>query len=106
MTPAGVVRPPSPVSRTRTGGRVDASQCASFMVMSEIQGQRIAFIQATWQRNIVDRARDGFTDATVELGYPKDPVYFFEVPGAFAIPPNARRLANTGRYTALFAPGL
>ena len=43
------------------------------MVMSEIQGQRIAFIQATWHRNIVDRARDGFTDAIVErfksLGY-------------------------------------
>ncbi len=106
MTPAGVVRPPSPVSRTRTGGRVDASQCASFMVMSEIQGQRIAFIQATWHRNIVDRARDGFTDAIVELGYPKDTVDFFEVPGAFEIPLHARRLAKTGRYQAIVAAGL
>ncbi|MBQ7807961.1 6,7-dimethyl-8-ribityllumazine synthase, partial [Rhodococcus sp. (in: high G+C Gram-positive bacteria)] len=74
--------------------------------MSEIQGQRIAFIQATWHRNIVDRARDGFTDAIVELGYPKDTVDFFEVPGAFEIPLHARRLAKTGRYQAIVAAGL
>lgn len=74
--------------------------------MSEIQVQRIALIQATWHQNIVDRARDGFTDEIVKLGYPRDTVVNFEVPGAFEIPLHARRLAQTGRYQAIVAVGL
>ncbi|MFC9363149.1 6,7-dimethyl-8-ribityllumazine synthase [Rhodococcus sp. NPDC057014] len=73
--------------------------------MSESQG-RIAFIQATWHRNIVDRARDGFTDEVTTLGYSKDDLDFFEVPGAFEIPLHARRLALTGRYDAVVAAAL
>lgn len=73
--------------------------------MSESQG-RIAFIQATWHRNIVDRARDGFTDEIVSLGHGRDTLDFFEVPGAFEIPLHARRLALTGRYDAIVAAGL
>ena len=74
--------------------------------MSEIEGQRIALIQATWHRNVVDRARDGFTEEIVGLGYPKDAIDYFEVPGAFEIPLHARRLAQTGRYQAIVAVGL
>ncbi|MGC0363123.1 6,7-dimethyl-8-ribityllumazine synthase [Rhodococcus sp. 27YEA15] len=74
--------------------------------MSGNEGQRIAFIQATWHRNIVDQARDGFTDEIVELGYNRADVDFFEVPGAFEIPLHARRLAQTGRYQAVVAAGL
>lgn len=73
--------------------------------MSESQG-RIAFIQATWHRNIVDRSREGFTDEIVTLGYAKDDLDYFEVPGAFEIPLHARRLARTGRYDAIVASGL
>lgn len=73
--------------------------------MSESQG-RIAFIQATWHRNIVDRARDGFTDEVATLGYSKDQLDFFEVPGAFEIPLHARRLALIGRYDAVVAAAL
>lgn len=73
--------------------------------MSESQG-RIAFIQATWHRNIVDRAREGFTDEVVNLGFAKDDLDYFEVPGAFEIPLHARRLALTGRYDAIVAAGL
>jgi 6,7-dimethyl-8-ribityllumazine synthase len=73
--------------------------------MSESQG-RIAFIQATWHRNIVDRAREGFTDEVTTLGYSKDELDFFEVPGAFEIPLHARRLALTGRYDAVVAAAL
>nr|WP_271212303.1 6,7-dimethyl-8-ribityllumazine synthase [Rhodococcus wratislaviensis]GLK38730.1 6,7-dimethyl-8-ribityllumazine synthase [Rhodococcus wratislaviensis] len=73
--------------------------------MSESQG-RIAFIQATWHRNIVDRAREGFTNEVNTLGYSKDELDFFEVPGAFEIPLHARRLALTGRYDAVVAAAL
>lgn len=74
--------------------------------MSQVEGQRIALVQATWHRNIVDRARDGFTDEIVRLGYAADTVDHFEVPGAFEIPLHARRLAQTGRYQAIVAAGL
>ncbi|MGN5240244.1 MULTISPECIES: 6,7-dimethyl-8-ribityllumazine synthase [unclassified Rhodococcus (in: high G+C Gram-positive bacteria)] len=68
--------------------------------------RRIAFIQATWHRTIVDQAKDGFTDEIVELGYTKDSLDFFEVPGAFEIPLHAQRLARSGRYDAIVAAGL
>ncbi|MGV0743374.1 6,7-dimethyl-8-ribityllumazine synthase [Mycolicibacterium sp. XJ870] len=67
---------------------------------------QIAFIQATWHRNIVDRARDGFTDQIRTKGFTDDALEFFEVPGAFEIPLTAKRLAGTGRYRAVVAAGL
>lgn len=60
----------------------------------------VAFVQATWHRDLVDRARDGFVGSyqgTVEL---------FEVPGAFEIPLHAQRLARTGRFDAIVAAAL
>lgn len=67
---------------------------------------QIAFVQATWHRNIVDRAREGFTDQIRALGFAEDALEFFEVPGAFEIPLTAKRLANTGRYRAVVASAL
>ncbi|KWX21650.1 MULTISPECIES: 6,7-dimethyl-8-ribityllumazine synthase [Mycolicibacterium] len=67
---------------------------------------QIAFVQATWHRNIVDRAREGFTDQIRTLGFAEDALEFFEVPGAFEIPLTAKRLANTGRYRAVVASAL
>jgi len=67
---------------------------------------QIAFVQATWHRNIVDRAREGFTDRTRTHGFSDDNLEFFEVPGAFEIPLTAKRLAHTGRYRAVVAAAL
>ncbi|MHC9292308.1 6,7-dimethyl-8-ribityllumazine synthase [Mycobacterium sp. LTG2003] len=67
---------------------------------------QIAFVQATWHRNIVDRAREGFTDQIRTLGFAADALEFFEVPGAFEIPLTAKRLAKTGRYRAIVASAL
>lgn len=67
---------------------------------------QIAFVQATWHRNIVDQARAGFTDRIRDLGFAEDALEFFEVPGAFEIPLTAKRLAATGRYRAVVAAGL
>ncbi|WP_396937399.1 6,7-dimethyl-8-ribityllumazine synthase [Mycolicibacterium sp.] len=67
---------------------------------------QIAFVQATWHRNIVDQAREGFTDQIRTLGFTADALEFFEVPGAFEIPLTAKRLALSGRYRAIVAAGL
>lgn len=67
---------------------------------------QIAFVQATWHRNIVDKAREGFTEQIGTLGFAADALEFFEVPGAFEIPLTAKRLALTGRYRAVVAAGL
>ncbi|NLU84400.1 6,7-dimethyl-8-ribityllumazine synthase [Rhodococcus sp. HNM0569] len=67
--------------------------------------RRIAFVQATWHRAIVDNARVGFVDELARLR-PDDTVDAFEVPGAFEIPLHARRLALTGRYDGIVAAGL
>ncbi|KIQ17578.1 6,7-dimethyl-8-ribityllumazine synthase [Rhodococcus sp. MEB064] len=73
--------------------------------MADAPGQ-IAFIQATWHRAIVDKAREGFTDRMLALGHQRDSLEFYEVPGAFEIPLKAQRLARTGRYDAVVAAGL
>ncbi|ART67441.1 6,7-dimethyl-8-ribityllumazine synthase [Mycobacterium dioxanotrophicus] len=67
---------------------------------------QIAFVQATWHRNIVDRAREGFTDRIRTAGFTADNLEFFEVPGAFEIPLTAKRLASSGRYRAVVAAAL
>ena len=51
-----------PVPSTKTN-----NPCASVFRMTDSVG-RIAFIQATWHRNIVDQAKAGFTDEIVSLG--------------------------------------
>ncbi|CDP87457.1 MULTISPECIES: 6,7-dimethyl-8-ribityllumazine synthase [Mycolicibacterium] len=67
---------------------------------------QIAFVQATWHRNIVDKAREGFTQQIGTHGFADASLEFFEVPGAFEIPLTAKRLALTGRYRAIVAAGL
>lgn len=67
---------------------------------------RIAFIQSSWHKDIVDRCRDAFTAAMGEGGSERAAIDFFEVPGAFEIPLLAKGLAKSGRYRAIVAAGL
>lgn len=67
---------------------------------------RVAFIQACWHRDIVDRARDSFVAALAEHGMPASRIDLFEVPGSFEIPLQAQLLAKSGRYAAIVAAGL
>jgi 6,7-dimethyl-8-ribityllumazine synthase len=64
---------------------------------------RIALIQACWHREIVDQARDAFFDAIAGMGYEREQIDVFEVPGTLEIPLQAKRLAETGRYAAVVA---
>lgn len=67
---------------------------------------RIAFIQACWHRDIVDRCRDSFTAEIQKLGFPGDAIDFFEVPGAYEIPLHAKILAQSGNYEGIVAAAL
>ena len=67
---------------------------------------RIAFVQASWHKDLVDQIKKGFSHEVGELGIPAACVEYFEVTGAFEIPLYARRLAETGTYDAVVAAGL
>lgn len=68
--------------------------------------KRIAFIQASWHKDIVDQCRIGFTEEMAKLGWPLESIDFFEVPGAFEIPLHAKVLAQSGKYAGIVASGL
>jgi 6,7-dimethyl-8-ribityllumazine synthase len=70
------------------------------------QGQRIAFIQAGWHRDIVDQCRLGFIAEMEALGRAASDIDFYEVAGAFEIPLHASLLAGAGRHAAIVAAGL
>ena len=67
--------------------------------------RRIAFIAASWHKDIVDQCRRSFADEIAKLGYPEGAVDYFEVPGSFEIPLQAKLLARSGRYAAIVAAG-
>jgi 6,7-dimethyl-8-ribityllumazine synthase len=66
---------------------------------------RIAFVQAGWHKDIVDRCRESFAAEMARLGHPPSDVEYFEVPGSFEIPLEAQILAKSGRYAAVVAAG-
>jgi len=62
---------------------------------------RFAFVKAQWHADIVDRAFDGFVQAT-----PGAQTDAFDVPGAFELPLKAQQLARTGDYDAVICAAL
>jgi len=68
--------------------------------------QRIAFVQASWHREVVDECRVAFLDEIEARGIARSQVDLFAVPGSFEIPLHAQLLAKTRRYTAIVAAGL
>ena len=70
------------------------------------QKTRIAFIQASWHKDIVDRCRDAFLAEIAKHGISADRVDVIAVPGAYEIPLQAKLLAKTGRYAAIIGAGL
>ncbi|MBB5392846.1 6,7-dimethyl-8-ribityllumazine synthase [Herbaspirillum sp. SJZ130] len=69
-------------------------------------GKRIAFVQASWHKEIVDQCRIAFTEEIARLGWPADSIDFFELPGAFEIPLHAKVLAKSGKYAGVVASAL
>ncbi len=68
-------------------------------------GNRFAFIQSCWHRDIVDQGRDAFLAEMERQGTRRSAIDLYEVPGAFEIPLHAKLLARTGRYQGIVACG-
>ena len=64
----------------------------------------VAFIQACWHRDIVDRCTESFVSEFGKISNTE--VELFEVPGAFEIPLYAKLLIQSGKYSAVVAAGL
>jgi len=67
---------------------------------------RIAFVQASWHKDIVDQARHSFLAELAQGGIAESRVDVFEVPGSYEIPLHAKLLGKSGRYDAIVAAGL
>jgi 6,7-dimethyl-8-ribityllumazine synthase len=67
--------------------------------------RRIAFVQACWHKDIVDRCRVSFTAEIAKHGFGEEDIDFFEVSGSLEIPLHALLLADSGRYAAIVAAG-
>ncbi|GAA3712118.1 6,7-dimethyl-8-ribityllumazine synthase [Zhihengliuella alba] len=65
----------------------------------------VAFIKAGWHAEIVDRALEGFT-ADMEAAGQDHALEVATVPGAFEMPLQAKRLAESGRFDAVVAAAL
>jgi 6,7-dimethyl-8-ribityllumazine synthase len=81
------------------------NQSQSQPVADVSSATRVAFVQACWHKEIVDRCRISFTAEIAKHGFGEDDIDFYEVPGSFEIPLHAQLLANSGRYAAIVAAG-
>jgi len=67
--------------------------------------RRIAFVQACWHKDIVDQCRSSFSSEIERHGFAVGDIDYFEVPGSFEIPLQAKLLAKSGQYAAIVAAG-
>jgi 6,7-dimethyl-8-ribityllumazine synthase len=73
--------------------------------IADCNARRIAFVQACWHKDIVDRCRVSFAVEIAKLGVGEEDIDYFEVPGSLEIPLHAQLLAESGRYAAIVAAG-
>jgi 6,7-dimethyl-8-ribityllumazine synthase len=66
---------------------------------------RIALVAARFNADVVERLVKGAVDALVAHGASPGSLEIVRVPGAFDIPPVARRIAASGRWDAIVALG-
>ncbi|CAD6559465.1 6,7-dimethyl-8-ribityllumazine synthase [Paraburkholderia hiiakae] len=85
---------------------VNASSQFSRNVVERDARPRLAFVQAGWHADIVDRCRVAFLDAIQSHGFSRADVDLHEVAGAFEIPLLAKQLATSGDYAAIVTAGL
>lgn len=69
-----------------------------------ITRDRIAFVQASWHKDIVDQLTCAFSEEMGRLT--EHQIDYFTVPGAYEIPLFAQALAQTNRYASVVAAGL
>jgi len=68
--------------------------------------KRIAYVQATWHRDIVDQARLAFIAECEDQGINRTQIDSFDVPGSLEIPLQCKLLAKSGKYDVIICGGL
>jgi len=81
------------------------NQCTPDPTDPTARAGRIAFIEAGWHVDIVERCREAFMAEMARLGFAAGRIDVFDVPGSFEIPLQAQMLAKSGRYAAIVAAG-
>lgn len=78
-----------------------AAQAAAYQPQALPAGTRVAFVEACWHADIVQRAREAFIAEMARHDVGRDAIDVIRVPGAYEIPLHARRLARAGRHQAI-----
>lgn len=71
----------------------------------DAQGLKVGILVSRFNSFISDRLVEGALDALLRHGADPDSLTVARVPGAFEIPPAARKMAQSGRYDALICLG-
>lgn len=71
----------------------------------DAKGLKVGILVSRFNSFISDRLVDGAVDALLRHGADQDNLVVVRVPGAFEIPPAARKMAASGRYDALICLG-
>ena len=71
----------------------------------DAQGLKVGILVSRFNSFIGDRLVEGAIDALLRHGADKDNLVVVRVPGAFEIPPVAKRMAESGSYDALVCLG-
>ncbi len=67
---------------------------------------RVAYIEACWHHDIVERARRSFAQKLATQGITENQIDLFQVPGSLEIPLQTKLLAESGNYDIVVACGL
>lgn len=71
----------------------------------DAKGLRVCLLASRFNSFISERLVEGAIDALLRHGAEKEDVTVARVPGAYEIPPAARKIAATGRYDAIVCLG-
>lgn len=69
------------------------------------QGQRHAVLVSDWNEFITSRLLEGALAALGDHGVAEDDIHVAHLPGAYELGPAAKRLASSGRYSAVVCLG-
>lgn len=71
----------------------------------DAKGLRVGLLVSRFNSFISDRLVEGAIDALLRHGAEKEDINIVRVPGAFEIPPVAKRMAESGRFDAIVCLG-
>jgi len=68
-------------------------------------GLKVALVVSRFNGSVTDQLVQGATDELIRHGVADEAIDIYRVPGAFELPPVARRTAESGKYSAVVCLG-